>query len=110
MSFVVDLLLHPLVVRAGRTFGESEADGLRDIRRAQVRGEDQHGVLEIDRASLAVGEATVLENLQQGVVDLLVSLLDLVEQHHAERLAAHLLGELAALLVADVSRGSAEKP
>jgi hypothetical protein len=32
-----------------------------------------------------------------------VGLLDLVEQHHGERLAAHLLGELAALFVADVA-------
>ena len=37
-------------------------------------------------------------------------LLDLVEQHHGERLAPHLLGELAALLVADVSRRGAEQP
>ena len=38
-----------------------------------------------------------------------MGLLDLVEQHHRERLAAHLLGELATLLVADVSRGRAEQ-
>ena len=36
-------------------------------------------------------------------------LLDLVEKHHAKRLAAHLLGELAALFVADVSRRGAEE-
>jgi hypothetical protein len=35
-----------------------------------------------------------------------VSLLDLVEQHHRERLAPHLLGELATLLVADVPGGA----
>ena len=39
-----------------------------------------------------------------------MSLLDLVEEHHAERLAAHLLGELAALLVADIARRRAEEP
>ncbi len=77
---------------------------------AQVGGEDQHGVLEVDRAALAVGEPAVLEDLQQAVVDLLVRLLDLVEQDHAERLAPHLLGELAALLVADVARRGAEQP
>ena len=37
-------------------------------------------------------------------------LLDLVEQHHRKRLTPHLLGQLAALLVADVSRRSAEQP
>src|SRR5215207_3044580 len=37
-------------------------------------------------------------------------LLDLVEQHHAERLPAHLLGELAALLVTDITRRRTEQP
>jgi hypothetical protein len=35
-----------------------------------------------------------------------VGLLDLVEEHHGERLAAHLLGELAALLEADEPGGA----
>ena len=38
-----------------------------------------------------------------------MGLLDLVEQHDGERLAAHLLGELATLLVTDVSRRSTEQ-
>ena len=69
-----------------------------------------HGVLEVDDAALSVGQATVLEDLQQRVEDVRVRLLDLVEQHHRERLAAHLLGELAALLVADVAGRRAEQP
>ena len=36
-----------------------------------------------------VGEAPLLENLQQRVEDVGVGLLDLVEQHDGERLAAH---------------------
>ena len=59
---------------------------------------------------MTVGQAAVLQDLQQAVVDLLVSLLDLVEQDHAERLAPHLLGELAPLLVADVPRRGTEQP
>ena len=46
----------------------------------------------------------VIQHLQQRVEDIRMRLLDLVEQHHGERLAAHLLGELAALLITDVSR------
>ena len=57
-----------------------------------------------------VGEAAVLEHLQQRVEDVGVGLLDLVEEHDGERLAAHLLGELAALLVADVAGRRAEQP
>ena len=110
LQLVVDLLLHPLVVVLAAALGEAQPDRLADVGRAQVGGEDQHRVLEVDRATLPVGQPAVLEHLQQAVVDLLMRLLDLVEQHHRERLAPHLLGELAALLVADVSRRGAEQP
>src|SRR5699024_6622250 len=89
---------------------EAQAHRLGDITGTQVRREDQYRVLEIDRTALTVREAPVLENLQQRVVDLVMRLLDLVEQHDGERLTAHLLGELAALLVADVAGRSAEQP
>ena len=65
LQLVVDLLLHPLVVVLAATLGEAEPDRLGDVGRAQVRGEDQHGVLEVDRAALTVGEPAVLEHLQQ---------------------------------------------
>src|SRR5699024_7071451 len=106
LQLVVDLVLHAVVLGIGIGFvasAEAQADSLGDVLGAQVRGEDQHGVLEVHHAALAVGETTILEHLQEGVVDLLVGLLDLVEKHHGERLAADLFGELAALLVADVS-------
>src|SRR5271166_1514903 len=110
LELVVDLLLHPLVVVVTATLGEAQADRLGDVGGAEVGGEDQHGVLEVHRAALPVGEPAILENLQQAVVDLLMRLLNLVEQHHRERLAPHLLGELAALFVADISRRGAEQP
>ena len=79
---VVDLLLHPLV--AHRLVGLGEADvGLAQVGGAEVRRHDQHGVAEVDRAALAVGEAALLEDLQQRVEHVGVGLLDLVEQHHA---------------------------
>src|ERR1700694_1742820 len=110
LQLVVDLLLHPLVVVLAAALGEAKADSLRDVGGAEVGREDPHGVLEVDRAALAVGQPTVLEHLQQAVVDLLVRLLDLAEQHPRERLAPPLLGELAALLVADVARRGTEQP
>ena len=75
-----------------------------------VRGHDQHGVLEVDRAALAVGQAAVVHHLQQHVEDVGVGLLDLVEQHDGVGPAAHRLGELAALLVADVAGRRADEP
>ena len=50
---------------------------------ADVRGHDDDGVLEVDGAALAVGEAAVVEDLQQDVEDVVVRLLDLVEQDDA---------------------------
>src|SRR6185312_10272334 len=72
---------------------------------ADVRGHDQHRVGEADRAALAVGEPAVVHDLQEGVEDVRVRLLDLVEEDHRVRPAADRLGQLAALLVADVAGG-----
>ena len=111
LQLVVDLVLHPLVVRAlVVALGEARARPPWRCPGAQVRREDDDGVLEVDRPALAVGQPAVLQHLQERVVDLLVRLLDLVEQHHRERLAPHLLGELAALLVADVPGRGTEEP
>ena len=86
--------------------------GLEEVARVarQVRRHDQHDVGEVDRAALAVGEAAVVEQLQQHVEHVGVGLLDLVEQHHRVGPAAHRLGELAALVVADVAGGRADEP
>ena len=52
---------------------------------------------------------TVVHDLQQRVPDLRVGLFDLVEEQHLIRPSAHLFGELAALLVANIAwRGAKE--
>ncbi len=77
--------------------------------RAQVRRQDQDGVPEVDGASLAVGQPAVVEDLEEDVEDARVSLLHLVEQDDRVRTPAHSLGELSALVVADVAgRGTDE--
>ena len=76
---------------------------------ADVRRHDQHRVAEVDGAALAVGQAAVVEHLQQDVEDLGVRLLDLVEQDDAVRAAAHRLRQLAALVVADVAGRRADE-
>ena len=77
---------------------------------ADVRGHDHDRVAEVDLAALGVGQLPVLEDLEQDVEDVRVGLLDLVEQDDRVRLAAHGLGELAALVVADVARRRADEP
>ena len=70
--------------------------------RADVRGHDHDGVAEVDRAALTVGQAAVVEQLQQHVEHVAVRLLDLVEQDDAVGAAPDGFGELPALVVADV--------
>ena len=76
---------------------------------ARVARHDHDGVLEVDRAALAVGQPAVVEDLEQHAPHVGVRLLHLVEQHDAVRMAAHRLGELAALVVADVARRRADQ-
>ncbi len=76
----------------------------------QIAGHDDHGILEIHGAPVAIGEPAVLEDLQQNVEHVAVRLLDLVEQHDAIRPPAHGLGELPAFLKPDVARRRADEP
>ncbi len=71
--------------------------------RAQVRGHDDDGVFEVHRVAQAVGQLAILENLQQDVVDVRMSLLDFVQQNDRIRRALHPLGQLAAFFVAYIS-------
>jgi len=99
---VHQLVLQPLVVLAA-------ARGLLDEVGADVRRHDDDGVAEVDRAALAVGEPPVVEHLQESVEDVGVGLLDLVEEDDRVWPPAHGLGQLAALVVADVARGRADQ-
>ena len=76
---------------------------------AEVGGHHHHGVAEIDGAALAVGEAAVVEYLQEHVEDVGMRLLHLVQKNDAVRLAAYRLGQIAALLVADVTGRRADQ-
>ena len=85
---------------------EAEARVRLELLRAQVRGHDDDAVAEVDPAALGVGQVPVLEDLEEDVEDLRVRLLDLVEQDDRVALAADRLGQLAALVEADVARGA----
>jgi len=70
---------------------------------AEVRGHDDDGVLEIDGVALSVGDAAIVEHLEEDVEDVGVGFFDFVEQDDAVRLAADGFAELAALFVSDVA-------
>ena len=76
----------------------------------EIRGHDDQRVAEIDGAALAVGQAAVVEHLQQHVEDIGMRLLDLVEQHHLIGPPPHRFGERAALVIADIARRRADQP
>jgi hypothetical protein len=76
--------------------------------RPEVAGHDQHGVAEVDGATLPVRQAAVVEHLQEDVEDVRMLLLDLVEEDYRVGPPAHRLGELATRVVADVAGRRAE--
>ena len=76
----------------------------KDLLRADIGRHDQDGVLEIHGPPLRIGDAAVIQYLQQYVEHIGVCFLDLVEEHDRVRFSADCLGQLTALFVADVSR------
>ena len=77
--------------------------------RTEVRGQDD-GVRKIDRAALAVREASVVQHLKEDVEHVAVGLLDLVEQDNLVGPPADGLGEYAAFFIANIARRSADQP
>ena len=71
---------------------------------ADVAGENQDRVGEIHRATLAIGDATVIKDLQHDIEDIGVGLLHLIKEDHRVGTAPHRFGELAAFLVAHIAR------
>ena len=84
-------------------------DAVEQILTAEVRGHDDDGVLEVDRSALRVGNSAIVKDLQQNVENIRVSLLDLIEQDDGIGLSAHGFGQLAALVIADISGRCTDK-
>ena len=84
----LDRLDHARGVERAALAGEAHARPGRD-RGAQVRREDDHAVPQIDRAAVPVGQAAVVEHLEEDVPDVRVRLLELIQEQHREGLLAH---------------------
>ncbi len=76
---------------------------------ADVAGHDEDGVFEVDGAALTVGDAAVVEDLEEDIEDIGVGLFDFVEEDDAVGAAADGFGELAAFIVADVARRGSDE-
>src|SRR5713101_3952082 len=109
LELVEDLFLH-LVVRLALALGqEAWSRALADEARAQIRGHDEDGVLEVDHVTHGVREAAVVEDLQEHVEDIGMGLLDLVEEDDRVRPPAHFFRQEATLFVPHIARRGAEE-
>ena len=78
--------------------------------RAKVGCEQHDGVAEIRFSSHGIGELPILQDLQQDVLDIRVGFFDLIKQDHAVWAAAHGLGKLPALIMAQIARRGTQQP
>ena len=83
---------------------------LHDELAADIRCHDDDRVFEIDGAALAIGDASVIEDLQQRVENIAVGFLHFVEEHDRIRMPAHRLGELSAFVITDIARRRTDEP
>ena len=81
---------------------------LLNFTRAQIGSHDQNSILEINRASLRISQAAIVENLQQHIEHVRMRLFDFIKENYRIWPAAHCFGKLPAFLVTDISRGSAD--
>ena len=90
-----------MLIRITREF----KDGLA----TDVACQDQNGVGEIHRASLAIGDASVIEDLQHHVEHIGVGFLHLVEQDHGVGPSTNSFRELSTGLIAHIARGCSDQ-
>ena len=76
--------------------------------RTDVRRQKDDRVLEVDVPAFTVVHESLVEDLEEHLVDVRVRFFDLVEEHHGIRSPAHRLSKDTALAVSDVA--GAERP
>lgn len=54
---------------------------LHDVLAADIRGQDDDGIFEIDGAALAIGDAAIVEHLKEDIENIVVGLLDFIEKN-----------------------------
>ena len=98
-------MFHLVLCRLGGFGAEAHARAeVLQLARADVGGHYEDGVLEIDLATHTIGELSLVKDLQQHIVHVVVGFLDFIKQYDRVGLAAYLFGKLAALFVSHVAR------
>mmetsp|Transcript_8552 Transcript_8552/g.24136 ORF Transcript_8552/g.24136 Transcript_8552/m.24136 type:complete len:532 (-) Transcript_8552:1313-2908(-) len=98
---------HLRVLQGG---GRLSTQATEQVLRPEVARHHDDRVAKVHGAALGVGQAAVVQHLEEDIEHVLVGLLNLVEEDHAVGAAAHGLRELPAALVADVAGRSANEP
>ena len=99
-----------LVGEAGPAGGrETQRGGVGDLAGTDVGRHDDDRVREVNVAAPAVGETSLVKDLEKDVKHVGVGLFDLVKEDDGVRAPADGLGELAALVVAHVSGRGADE-
>ncbi len=80
------------------------SDTVDQVAASDVGSHDDDGVLEVHRPALIIGQTAVIQQLQQDIEHIRMGFFDLVKQDYAVRLPSYGFGQLAALVVAHVSR------
>ena len=76
---------------------------LHDFAAAQVTGHDNQRILKVHAAALAIGQAAIVQNLQQHIEDVRMGLFDFVQQDDAVGVTAYSLSQLTALVIAHIA-------
>ena len=71
--------------------------------RPDITGHDHHCILEVYRASVRIGQAAFVQQLQQNIEDILVGLFDLVKEQYGVGLASYGFGQLSTLFISDIT-------
>ena len=97
------------LVRIGHPAPAKAYPGLVIVRRPGIGGHDQDHVPEIDLLAVGIGQGAVIHHLQEDVVDILVRLFDFIEQDDRVLVLIDGVGQLAALVMADIARRRADQ-
>ena len=76
---------------------------------ANIASHDDHGIAEAHSAPAVIGQAPVIQQLQQNIEYIRVRLFNLIKQDHAVGLAPHRFGQLSTLLISYIPWGRAHQ-
>ena len=108
LDFSKHLLLAVLAL-ACLVAGKAQRSGVSQLLCAGVACHNQHGITEVYRASLTVGQTAILHNLQQQIKHIGMCLFDFIQKHYTVRLTAYRIRQLSALVIAYIARRCANQ-